>query len=200
MSITGLARWGYKMNAKRFFSYLHLLCLPKEVVSQKGLGNEFHGQQLARTDIFRRTTPLVLDDAPEDIQALFRDYDLSFLNMLWTTFLPEPTKVPEGWHFANILLNRVVRVPCGRIEAFNDRSLETTEGDHQFTGTLAVSMDAYLDALFCGALFRKHFATGFADQPTTRQKLEPVAQLCTVFAGGAQYEEFWAGVLGLRHE
>ncbi|TEA79591.1 hypothetical protein [Allopusillimonas ginsengisoli] len=90
-----------------------------------------------------------------------------------------------------------MRVLSGRIEAFGDCSAEITDGDQCFAGPLAVSMEAYLEALFCGTLFRRHFATGFSDQPQTRQKLEPVVQLCANLAGGKEYQNLWARILGL---
>ncbi|KAA0889984.1 hypothetical protein [Pusillimonas sp. ANT_WB101] len=185
------------MNAKLFFSYLPWLRLPKEVILQRGLEEDYDEEQIVETSPFKRPQPLPLDGAPGEILELFQNYDLSRINMLWTIFLPEPKKVLEGWQFATMSEARLVLVPSGRIEAYNDHPIKAIHGDSEYLGALAESMDAYLDAMICGAMIGKHFAPGFADDPGVKEKLEPVVQLCTVLAGGPEYEDFWAGVLGL---
>lgn len=185
------------MNGKEFLSYLSLLRLPEEVILQKGLGTHFAKQQIIDTTPIKRARPLMLQDAPVEIQSLYRSYDLSSIQMLWTRFLPEPRQVPEGWHFATMAETRIVRVPAGRIEAYLDPPIRARHGDSQFLGVLAESLDTYLHAMLCGAMLGTHFAPGYGSQPGVRKKLEPVVQLCILLAGGKAYEYHWAGTLGL---
>ncbi|KAA0889985.1 hypothetical protein [Pusillimonas sp. ANT_WB101] len=185
------------MNAEKFLSYLPWLRLPKEVISQKELDEEFDHQQIISTTPINRSELLFLDNAPDDISALFRSYDLSTINMLWTTFLSEPTKIPEGWHFANMPRARIVRVPSGRIESYFYHPDKALNAEAKFLDAIAKNMDAYLEALICGAMARRHVVQGFSEKPDIQEKLEPVAQLCTVLAGGDEYKEFWFDVIGV---
>jgi hypothetical protein len=117
--------------------------------------------------------------------------------MLWTIFLAKPRKVAEGWHFATMAEARIVLVPSGRIEAYNNHPITDLHGDSEFLDKLAESMDAYLNALTCATMLGKHFIPGYADEPGVQSKLEALAQLCTNLAGGKDYEDFWSSVLGL---
>jgi hypothetical protein len=92
---------------------------------------------------------------------------------------------------------RIVLVPSGRIEAYNNHPITDLHGDSEFLDKLAESMDAYLNALTCATMLGKHFIPGYADEPGVQSKLEALAQLCTNLAGGKDYEDFWSSVLGL---
>jgi hypothetical protein len=185
------------MNAEKFFTYLPWLRLPEEAIQQKMLDEDFSRSQISDTTPVKRQQPLPLNDAPREIQALYCDHDLSSICMLWTIFLAKPRKVAEGWHFATMAEARIVLVPSGRIEAYNNHPITDLHGDSEFLDKLAESMDAYLNALTCATMLGKHFIPGYADEPGVQSKLEALAQLCTNLAGGKDYEDFWSSVLGL---
>jgi hypothetical protein len=154
--------------------------------------------QIRDTTPSLRPEPLALDvDTPIEIIELFKNQDLSCVNMLWTSFLEKPNRVLEGWHFATMSETMIVQTPLGSIEAYNLHPIFAIHGDSQFLGALAKDMESYLEALLCGAMIGKHFSPGFADEPGVKEKLEPIAKLCSVIAGGDEYYDFWAGLLGL---
>jgi len=184
------------MNAQKFFSYLPFLRLPMEAIIQEGIEPDFYLEQRIHSTPKSRTAPLALDDAPREILELFQARDLSPLSMLWTLFLPIPRKVLEGWHFASMSDARIVLVPSGRIEAYNNYPIKAIHGDSEYLGAIAESMAAYLEAMIFGAMIGKHFAAGFPDDPQFRIRLEPIVQFCTTIAGGKEYEDFWASVFG----
>lgn len=185
------------MNVKLFFEYLPWLKMPDYYGVLKGLGDDFPEDEKRRTTPLIRKKVLDLSQAPVQIQNLYAEYDLSNIHMLWTSFLPEPNQVKEGWHFAQMSEAMIVMTPQGRIEAYNEHPIRAIHGDSQFLGDLAKDMESYLEALLCGAMTKMHFAPGFADQPGVKEKLEPLAKLCAAIAGGDEYYDFWAGVLGL---
>jgi hypothetical protein len=184
------------MNAQKFFSHLPWLRRPHEALLQDGLLGEYEKDQITDTTPIKREQPLALDGVPREIEELFRDYDLSRIHMLWTSFLDKPRKVVEGWHFADMSDTRIVLVPSGRIEAYNNYPIRAIHGDSEYFGAIAESMEAYLEAMIFGAMIGKHFASGFYNDPQVRTKRMPVIQACTTIAGGKEYEDFWASVFG----
>lgn len=185
------------MDVKLFFEYLPWLRKPERYSELKGLDASYAESITHNTTPIPRTVPLNLLQAPIQVQTLYTDYDLSNIHMLWTSFLPEPNQVKEGWHFAQMSEAMIVMTPQGRIEAYNEHPIRAIHGDSQFLGDLAKDMESYLEALLCGAMTGMHFVPGFADQPGVKEKLEPLAKLCAAIAGGDEYYDFWAGVLGL---
>lgn len=186
------------MDVKLFLEYLPWLRKPRRYSELKNLGVDYDEVLVCDTTPKPRTSPLDLSEAPDAIQALYGEFDLSSIHMLWTSFHDKPKKVQEGWVFADMSETIIVMVPSGRIEAYNAHPIRAIHGDSQFLGALAKDMESYLEALLCGAMNKEHFSPGFADEdPFVKAKLEPIAQLCTVIAGGEEYYDFWAGLLGL---
>ena len=184
------------MNAQTFISYLPWLRTPHEALLQDGLLGDYENDELRDTTPKKRERPLDLDGVPKEIDELFRDYDLSPVHMLWTFFLDKPRKVVEGWQFADMSDTRIVLVPSGRIEAYNNFPIRDIHGDSEYLGAIAQSMEAYLEAMIFGAMIGRHFAAGFPHEPQFRIRLEPIVQFCTIIAGGKEYEDFWAGIFG----
>jgi hypothetical protein len=184
------------MNAKRFFSYLPLIRLPMEAIERKEIDNNGYQQQLAETTPVKRQQPLALEAAPLEILELFQDHDVSSLKLLSIPFLPEPRKVTEGWHIADMPQARVIRVASGRIEAYGDEPESAMPGDSPFVCAVARNLGTYLEAMTCGAMAKAHFARGPADDPAIQKKRELIMQLCAAVAGGQEYDNFWLGLTG----
>ena len=186
------------MDAKLFLAYLPWLREPDYSIELNGLDAGYAQTLMEYTTPIPRLTPLRLANAPKQIQALYVDTDLSKIHMLWTRFLIEPKLLPQGWHFAQMDETLIVMANgSGRVEAYEEHPIRAIYGESHFLGVLAKDVDSYLEALLCGALNVMHFSPGFADQPGVKEKLEPIAKLCSAIAGGDEYYDFWAGLLGL---
>jgi hypothetical protein len=191
------------MDIKLFLESLPLLRHPAYYGVLNGLGDDFVKWEEKDTTPLNRASALDLSTAPAEIQTLYTEYDLSNIHMLWTSFLSEPRQLKEGWCFADlgealfdgVAAGRVlVMTPQGRIEAYTEPLLRSME--RWYLGSVAKDMESYLEAILCAQMNKSHFASGFCDNPAVRAKVEPIAKLCTVIAGGDEYHEFWSGLLG----
>jgi hypothetical protein len=65
-------------------------------------------------------------------------------------------------------------------------------------GVLANDLESYLEAMLHGQMNATHFISGFPDEdPILFEKTVLVAKHCALIAGGYEYYDFWAGILGL---
>jgi len=145
-----------------------------------------------------RKVAVNLDDAPRQLQRLFSGYDLSKVCMLWTNFWSEPRQLEQGWGFADMSEVNIVIAPSGRIEAYNAYPIRDMPGQTDCLGVLAKDLESYLEALFYGQFNATHFIPGFPDEdPILLEKTVLVAKHCALIAGGYEYYDFWAGLLGL---
>ena len=149
----------------------------------------------------RRANPLGQYNGPSSLGELFGEYDLCKLNMLWTNFWREPRQLDQGWGFADMSEVNLVVAPSGRIEAYNAHPISGMPGATDCLGILAKDLESYLEALFYGQFNAIHFISGFPDEdPILFEKTVLVAKLCALIAGGYEYYDFWAGILGLPPE
>lgn len=120
--------------------------------------------------------------------------------MCWTYFWSEPRKLLEGWGFADMSEVNIVVAPSGRIEAYNAHPIKELDGESQFLGALAKDLESFLEGLLCAQMNCTHFIPGFPDKdPILYQKTVLVAKHCALIAGGYEYYDFWAGILGLPY-
>jgi hypothetical protein len=139
-----------------------------------------------------------LQDAPSNLQDLFSEFDLSKLNMMWTFFWDAPKKMEQGWGFADMSEVNIVVAPSGRVEAYAAHPIRGMPGSTDRLGLLAQDLESYLEALFYAQFNKIHFISGFPDEdPILLKKTVLVAQFCALIAGGDEYYDFWAGLLGL---
>ena len=118
--------------------------------------------------------------------------------MLWTSFWSEPKKLEQGWAFADMSEVNIVVAPSGRVEAYNAHPIRGMPGATDCLGVLAKDLESYLEALFYAQFNATHFISGFPDEdPILYQKTVLVAKHCALMAGGYEYYDFWAGILGL---
>jgi len=74
------------------------------------------------------------------------------------------------------------------------------DGESQFLGAQAKDLESFLEALLYAQMNCTHFIPGFPDEdPILYQKTVLVAKHCALIAGGYEYYDFWAGILGLPH-
>ena len=155
------------------------------------------GQEIEYAVPTRKNT-INLEGAPYQLQKLFSRYDLGTVCMLWTYFWSEPRQLDQGWGFADMSEVNIVVAPSGRIEAFNAHPIRGMPGATDCLGVLAKDLESYLEALFYGQFNKIHFISGFpAEDPILLEKSVLVAKHCALIAGGYEYYDFWAGLLGL---
>lgn len=194
------------MDVKLFPRYLPWLMLPEHWYTSK-LDTPGWSEQDIREYIERhknqfnppqKTASADLQDAPSNLQGLFSEFDLGKLNMLWTNFWSEPRQLDQGWGFADMSEVNIVVAPSGRIEAYNAHPIRDMPGATDCLGVLAKDLESYLEALFYGQFNKIHFISGFPDEdPILYEKTVLVAKHCALIAGGYEYYDFWAGLLGL---
>jgi hypothetical protein len=194
------------MDVKLFIEYLPWLRKPKYYYTSKGGLDGWDKDEIEKALAWRieNTTPikraavLSLPDAPAELQALFAEHDLSSIDMLWTTFWSEPKRLSEGWGFADMSETNIVVAPSGRIEAYNAHPIRGMPGATDCLGMLAEDLESYLEAMLYGQMNATHFISGDPNEdPILYQKTVLVAKHCALIAGGYEYYDFWAGVLGL---
>jgi hypothetical protein len=188
------------MNVKLFVHYLPLLRVPRYELALKGLGDDFEEIITKRTTALKRGKPLAADDLPETLRDLFADYEFSNIELLSTFFWSEPKKLDQGWGFADMSEVNIVVAPSGQIEAYVAHPIRGMPGATDCLGVLAKDLESYLEGLFYAQFNKTHLIPGFPDgDPILFEKTVLVAKHCALIAGGYEYFDFWAGILGLPH-
>jgi hypothetical protein len=194
------------MDIKLFPRYLPWLMLPEYWYTSKlntpGWSEqdvrEYIDRHKSQFNLRQKSTQPNLQDAPSNLQDLFSEYDLSKLNMMWTFFWDAPKKIEQGWGFADMSEVNIVVAQSGRVEAYAAHPIRDMPGATDCLGILAKDLESYLEALFYAQFNKIHFISGFPDEdPILLKKTVLVAKLCALIAGGDEYYEFWAGLLGL---
>lgn len=184
------------MEVKLFLEYLPWLREPKYKI--KGLSDDYEKWALQDTTPILRNRELILTGAPDPIQELFARHELNSIELLSTFFWSEPRQLDQGWGFADMSEVNIVVAPSGRIEAYNAHPIRGMPGATDCLGVLAKDLESYLEALFYGQFNKIHFISGFPDEdPILYEKTVLVAKHCALIAGGYEYYDFWAGLLGL---
>jgi hypothetical protein len=195
------------MDIKLFLEYLPWLRVPDYYYEmkrgQQGWDEENISNGIARekrdTTPLTRNSPLPLLNAPESIRMLYSDHDLRNQNFIGgMSFWSEPRQLEQGWGFADMSEVNLVVAPSGQIEAYAAHPIRGMPGATDCLGVLAKDLESYLEALFYGHFNRSHFLYGFPDEdPILFEKTVHVAKHCALIAGGYEYYDFWAGLLGL---
>lgn len=194
------------MNPKLFAEYRPRLRKPDYYYILKRERNEWTDTEVADALTGQekeyaapiRTTTINLDGVPRQLQQIYSGYDLSNICMLWTNFWSEPQKLEQGWGFADMSEVNLVVVPSGTVEAYAAHPIRGMPGATNCLGLLAKDFESYLEALFYGQFNATHFISGFPDEdPILFEKTVLVAKHCALIAGGYEYYDFWAGLLGL---
>ena len=197
------------MNATLFLAYLPFLRYPEEryllLSEQDGWNKEEISKALewgiAGTTPLHRRIPLEIENLPSELISLYGNYNLEKIHMLaGTNFWSEPKKLEQGWGFADMSEANIVVAPSGRIEAYNAHPIRGMPGATDCLGVLAKDLESYLEGLFYAQFNKTHFISGFPDEdPIRYQKTVLVAKHCALIAGGYEYYDFWAGILGLPY-
>jgi hypothetical protein len=187
------------MDIKLFLEYLPWLREPKYISTMLGLSPEYYESGIQGTTPIKRKEALEFLDAPPSIQVLYSENDLRNLNFIGGTFFwSQPKKLDQGWGFADMSEVNLVVAPSGQIEAYAAHPIRGMPGATDCLGILAKDLESYLEALFCAGFNKTHFISGFPDEdPILLEKTVLVAEHCALIAGGYEYYEFWAGLLGL---
>ncbi|WP_310611365.1 hypothetical protein [Limnohabitans sp.] len=187
------------MDVQLFLEYLPWLRSPKYFSTKLGLSSNYDDWLVKDTTPIKRAVPLILNDAPESVQKLYSENDLKNLNFIGGTFFwSEPKKLEQGWGFADMSEVNLVVAPSGCIEAYAAHPIRGMPGATDCLGVLAKDLESYLEALLCAGFNKTHFISGFPDEDSILfQKTVHVAKLCSLIAGGYEYYNFWAGLLGL---
>jgi hypothetical protein len=195
------------MDIKLFLEYLPWLRVPEYFyVMKRGTEdwdeeNIFNGIAWQKKDTtpIQRSSPLGLLDAPVAIQILYSQNNLKNLNFIGgTAFWSEPKKLERGWGFADMSEVNLVVAQSGQIEAYAAHPIKGMPGATDCLGVLAKDLESYLEALFYAGFNKTHFISGFPDEsPILFERTVLVAKHCSLIAGGYEYYDFWAGLLGL---
>ena len=185
------------MDAKLFLEYLPLLRYPRYWLEKNELAGDFEETIIKRTSPIRRDK-LEEGTAPAVINDLFLMHRLDTIELLSTFFWNQAKKLDQGWGFADMSEVNLVVAPSGKIEAYNAHPIRGMPGSTDCLGVLAKDLESYLEALFYGQFNKTHFISGFPEEsPILYQKTVLVAKHCALIAGGYEYYDFWAGLLGL---
>jgi hypothetical protein len=195
------------MDVKLFLEYLPWLRKPDyyyemkrgiEGWDEENISNGIAWGQRNTTPI-KRSSLLALLDAPAPIQLLYSAHDLRNQNFVGGTFFwSEPKKLDQGWGFADMSEVNLVVAPLGQVEAYAAHPIRGMPGATDCLGILAKDLESYLEALFCAGFNKTHFISGFPNEnPILFEKTVLVAKHCALIAGGYEYYDFWAGLLGL---
>ena len=195
------------MDVKLFLEYLPWLRFPdyyyeikrkNEGWDEENISNSIKWDKKATTPL-NRTMPLALLNAPESVRMLYSEHDLSNQNFIGGTFFwSEPKKLEQGWGFADMSEVNLVVVPSGQVEAYNAHPIRGMPGANDSLGVLAKDLESYLEALLCAQFNQSHFLRGHPDRNSVQYtKTVLVAKHCSLIAGGYEYYDFWAGLLGL---
>ena len=164
-----------------------------------GLSPDYELSEIKLTSPIKRSSPLTWPDCPSNLQRLFADDDLRNLNFIGGTFFwSAPQKLEQGWGFADMSEVNLVVAADGKVEAYWAHPIKDIPGSTDCICALANSLEGYLEALFCAQFQRLVFIRGFPDEDPVRfKKTVLVAKQCALIAGGYEYYDFWAGLLGL---
>lgn len=195
------------MDAKLFLAYLPWLQKPNyyyemkrsiEGWDEENISNGIAWGKLNATPL-ERSTPLGLLEAPESIRKLYSEHDLSNQNFIGgTSFWADPRKLDQGWGFADMSEVNLVVVPSGAVEAYTAHPIRGMLGATDCLGVLSKNLESYLEALFCAGFNKTHLISGFPEEDLILfEKTVLVAKHCALIAGGYEYYDFWAGLLGL---
>jgi len=195
------------MDTKLFLKYLPWLRKPDYYYEMKREHDGWDDENISNgiawakkdTTPLARDTPLALIDAPESIRTLYSEHDLRNQNFIGGIFFwSEPKKLEQGWGFADMSEVNLVVAPSGCIEAYAAHPIRGMPGATDCLGVLAKDLESYLEALLCAGFNKTHFISGFPDEDSILfRKTVHVAKLCSLIAGGYEYYDFWAGLLGL---
>lgn len=195
------------MNIKLFLEYLPWLRVPDYYYEMKrgteGWDEENISNGIAwgksNTTPLKRSSPLALLDAPEAIRMLYSEHDLRNQNFIGGVFFwSEPKPLEQGWGFADMSEVNLVVAPSGTVEAYNAHPIRGMPGATDCLGMLAKNLESFLEALFCAEFNQSTFLRGSPDEnPIQYEKTVLVAKHCALIAGGYEYYDFWAGLLGL---
>ena len=186
------------MKVKLFLEYLPWLREPHYKLEIEGLTGDYEETIKRRTTPIKREKKIEMEDAPDILRNLFSDNNLKNIELLSTFFWSEPQKIDQGWGFADMSEVNLVVTPSGRIEAYNAHPINGMPGATDCLGVLAKDLESYLEALFCAGFNKTHLIPGFPDEdPILFEKTVLVAKHCALIAGGYEYYDFWAGLLGL---
>lgn len=195
------------MDIKLFLEYLPWLRKPDYYYEmkrgQEGWDEENISNGIAwgkkNTTPVKRSASLALLEAPVSIRMLYSEHDLRNQNFIGGTFFwSEPKKLEQGWGFADMSEVNLVVAPSGQIEAYAAHPIRGMPGATDRLGVLAKDLESYLEALLCAGFNKTHFISGFPDEdPILLKKTVLVAKHCSLIAGGYEYYDFWAGLLGL---
>jgi hypothetical protein len=187
------------MDTQLFLEYLPWLRQPKYLSKILGLSSNYDEWLVKDTTPVRRVNAIKLPDAPTSLQVLFAENSLENLRFInGISFWSEPKKLEQGWGFADMSEVNLVVAPSGKIEAYNAHPIRGMPGATDCLSVLAKDLECYLEALFYAQFNQSHFLRGFPDQdPVQYEKTVLVAKFCALIAGGDDYYNFWAGLLGL---
>ncbi len=189
------------MDIKLFLEYLPWLRQPKYLITQLGLEEDYNEWEIKQTTPVKRSQALQLTDAPDCIQLLYGENDLRHLHFIGgINFWQEPKKLDQGWGFADLSEVNFVVGLSGKIEAYLAYPIRAIPGATDCLGISACDLSSWLEALFCAGFNQRTFLRGFHDEDPVRfKKTILVAKQCALIAGGYEYYDFWAGLLGLPH-
>lgn len=195
------------MNIKLFLEYLPWLRVPEYYYemkrSQEGWDEENISNSIAwgkrDTTPLKRKSALLLVGAPESVRNLYSEHDLRNQNFIGgMSFWSEPKQLEQGWGFADMSEVNLVVAPSGRIQAYAAHPIRGMPGAADCLGVLAKDLESFLEALFCTQFNQTHFLRGSPeDSDEQYEKTVLVAKHCALIAGGYEYYDFWAGLLGL---
>lgn len=195
------------MDAKLFLAYLPWLRSPDyNYIAKKGDGGWSEedvasaiSDGVTSTTPIKRSSSVLFDEIPIGLGRLYADHSLEKLSMIGgISFWSEPKKLDQGWGFADMSEVNLVVAPSGQIEAYAAHPIRAMPGATDCLGSLAKDLESYLEALFCAQFNRAHFLRNFPDtNPILFEKTVLVAKHCALIAGGYEYYDFWAGLLGL---
>lgn len=187
------------MDTKLFLEYLPWLREPAYRLELDGLSGGDYAKRIEKiTTPTLRNVAIELLGVPIELQNLYVNHDLHNIELLSTFFWSEPKRLEQGWGFADMSEVNIVVSPAGRVEAYNAHPIRGMPGAIDCLGVLATDLESYLEALFYGQFNKTHFIPGFPDEdPSLFQKTVLVAKHCSLIAGGYEYYDFWAGLLGL---
>jgi hypothetical protein len=187
------------MDAELFLEYLPWLRQPKYLSKMLGLSSNYDEWLVKDTTPVRRVHAIKLVDAPTSIQVLFSENSLENLRFInGISFWSEPKQLDQGWGFADMSEVNLVVAPSGLVEAYNAHPIRDMPGATDCLGVLAKDLESFLEALFCAQFNQSTFLRGSPDEnPIQHEKTVLVAKHCALIAGGYEYYDFWAGLLGL---
>ena len=195
------------MDIKLFIEYLPWLRKPDYYYEMKRGQDGWDAENISNSILWgeknttplKRNTALYLLEAPMPIRMLYSENDLKNQNFIGPTyFWSEPKKLEQGWGFADMSEVNLVVAPSGHVQAYAAHPIRGMPGATDCLGVLSINLESYLEALLYAGFNKTHFISGFPDEnPILFEKTVLVAKHCALIAGGYEYYDFWAGLLGL---